>query len=289
MNPMSSSLPIETEETALTTEEARRRRRQRRRRPVWLRRVLAALWLVPRKISRLHRRLPLPAVAAFYLLLIAIPAVLLWAPHARRPEPPPPGVSSAAPAPQPARDARQLAQEASRLIAAKDFAAARAIAGELRQLDPDNANAFVIEGTILAEEKNYPAAREAFAHAVDLAPGSSSARFNLAEIDFVSGRYAEAEQSYAALKWKMSGNPVIPFRLYLCAHLLGRREDARAFLDDPAVIDRSAEWYFIRGVEALVDGKRDEAQKLFTQSRLMHGRKAVAYDRTLERLGLVPK
>jgi len=275
-----SQLPVEgdTGET-ISPQDARRLRRKR---SLFLRRLHAGRWLVPRKIARAHRRFPLPAVAGFYLAgVLAASLVIGGVVLLGRQDP---VTHKIAP---PAHKEADALKEISALIAAKDYdAAMKALQGPLAA-EPGNPRVHVMHGALLAARRQYPEAREAFKKALELSPGSTATMFNLAEIEFVLGHYAEAGVLYAKLRPLMPDNKILLYRQYLCALMTNNDEDARRIQESTLLPAQSPEWFYINAARCFHEGNKAEGQRLVDQARLLFGEKVRPHDQTLQRLGLL--
>lgn len=277
-------LPVEQEEFELTESEARKKRHARLLQPRMSRRLTAFSWMTGRKLSRLHRAFPVWAVALFYLTCAGVLCYFLARPLlAPRPAP----ITIVTLPPPVKAGLEESITEISRLIAAKDFAQAQAKTEQLEAEHPDDARILMAKGAVFAGQRAYPEALAAFQKAVDLAPSSTSARMNLAEIQFVMGQYAEAESLYQKIFAIQPKNTLIVFRLYLCAQLQKNPEAAAALLRSPAIGAQSLEWYYMQGAEALFAGQKTEGMKSIEKARLLFGSKTRPYDKTLARLGLL--
>ncbi len=279
-------LPVEQEEFELTESEARQKRQARLLLPPFKRRFKAFGWMTGRKISRLHRAFPLWIVALFYLVcagaLCYVLAQPLWNPA--------PVSTAVVTLPPPAKAGlEESIPEISQLISDKNFPRALAITEQLEAEYPSDPRIFMAKGAVFAGQRAYPEALAAFQKAVDLSPSSSAARMNLAEIQFVMGQYAGAESLYRKIFAAQPKNTLVVFRLYLCAQLQNNPEAAAALLRSPAIGAQSLEWYYMRGAEALFAGNKTEAMKSIEKARILFGARTMPYDKTLVRLGLLPK
>lgn len=279
-------LPVEQEEYKLTPNEARKIRQNRLLRPRNVRAVRAFFWVTGRKISRLHRAFPIWLVAVFYLTIAGGLCLYLTRPLLNTPKvaavllPDRPVTKPSLP---------DAIASISRSISEKDFTQAKAEVQTLEADYPNEPRIIMIKGAIYAGERDYPAARAEFQKALDRYPDSPAAIMNLAEIEFAMGDYANAENHYSRLSGSQSKNPLLVFRLYLCAKLLKDTEAAQRYLRSPAVGAQSLEWYYMTAAEALFGGNKTEGLKTIEGARLLFGEKTRPYDKTLSRLGLIPE
>jgi tetratricopeptide (TPR) repeat protein len=279
-------LPVEAEELEPNPSLVRLNRMNRLLRPRALRWISAFFWVFRRKIARLHRALPLWLVAFFYLVVAGGLCYFLARPLLDRPQ-------AAEVAPLPERpvvktDLPTALGQVSQLIAEKNFGSAREELQKLEAEYPDDVRVVMAKGAIYAGERSYPEAYAAFQKALDLSPTSAAALMNLAEIEFVMGKYSDAEANYRKLLKGQTKNPLVPFRLYLCAQLRHDPAAADEYLSHPAIIAQSMEWYYMTAARELFAGKKEEGRKILEQARLLFGEKARPYDRTFVRLGLIP-
>ncbi|GEM_PF-3965622 len=281
-------LPVESEEEDPSPGELRQKRLNRLLRPRWSRRISATFWVAGRKISRLHRALPLWLVAIFYLVVAGALCFLLTRPllHPRETAP---AVPLPEPPPIAASDLPQALSRISQWISEKDFARARQEIQKLEAEHPDDIRVLMLKGAVHAGERSYPEALDAFRTALDRAPNSAAAMMNLAEIEFVMGKYSEAETHYRKLLATQPKNPQIPFRLFLCAQITNDPAAAERYLNHPAIGTQSLEWHYMTAARELYSGNRETGLKILEKARLLFGEKSRPYDRTFARLGLIPE
>jgi cytochrome c-type biogenesis protein CcmH/NrfG len=278
-------LPVEPEEDALTESGAAQHRRLRLHKPVLLRKAEAFVWVAGRKISRLHRAVPLAVVAVFYLLVAG--GLCFWLARPLMNPTPPAEVVPLAPV-APAGLAETVAA-ITQMIAEKNFPDALAKIEKLETEYPGDARVFMAKGAVYAGQRDYPKALAAFEEAEKLSPGSVAATMNLAEILFVMGRHSEAEALYRKIHAAQKKNTLVIFRLYLCAQLQKSQEDATGFLNNPSIGAQTLEWYYMQAANDLFAGRKTEGLKTIEKARVLFGSKTKPYDKTLARLGLLPE
>jgi tetratricopeptide (TPR) repeat protein len=279
-------LPVEQEEYELTSSEARKIRQNRMLRSRSIRAFNAFFWVMGRKISRLHRAFPIWLVAIFYLTLAGGLCFFLMQPLLTH------QAVAVTPLPErtvPKQSLPDAINAVSQLISEKNFAQAKEDVDKLLIAYPNDPRILMTKGAIFAGERNYPDALASFQQALDLAPDSAPAMMNLAEIEFVMGKYAEAEAHYIKLVPSQPKNPLLVLRLYLCAKLQKDPEAAAKYLRSPAIGAQSLEWYYMNAAEALFAGNNTEGMKTIEKARLLFGEKTRPYDKTLSRLGLIPE
>lgn len=278
-------LEVEADESAtvLSPGEARRRREARLLQSRFRRRINASLRVFHRKISRIHRAVPLPLLALFYLLLIGTAGFLLARPLLDKPQP---GALTPLP-PVPKQSIVRSLNDISDQIRKKNFAEALAALDLLETEYPNDPRILMTRGAASAGQREYPQALAAFQKAYDLAPSIPATLMNLAEIEFVMGHYAEAEPRYRKLHKLQPKNALILFRLYLCALLQKKPDEAGALLNSSDLRTQSLEWHYMRATDLLFNGKETEGLEVIQKARLLFGQQTLPYDKTLVRLGLI--
>jgi len=145
---------------------------------------------------------------------------------------------------------------AMRSFTSRDFAKARVQvqkADSTWQQTPVSLN---ILGAIEIEQKNFEEGRKLCIQALEKDPRFFPARFNLAEIPFVQGKYTEARAMFMKLQEDEPDDDLLKFRIYLTVLLEKKDEEARRQLDNIPLINDSpisfyanAAWEFAHGDE----------------------------------------
>ncbi|MEO7318728.1 MAG: tetratricopeptide repeat protein [Chthoniobacteraceae bacterium] len=132
----------------------------------------------------------------------------------------------------------------------------------------------LITAAIAIEDKKFDEGREYCVKALQLDPKFFPALFNLAEIPFMQGKYAEARLAYEKLLDDESSADLIKFRLYLTYLLEKNDEVAKQLLekipllnDSPIYFYGSAAWEFAHGDEKKVQGYLNSAETVFPKSK----------------------
>jgi tetratricopeptide (TPR) repeat protein len=113
-----------------------------------------------------------------------------------------------------------------------------------------------ILGAIEIEQRNFEEGRKLCLAALNKDPRFFPARFNIAEIPFVQGKYAEARATFLKLQEDEPDDDLLKFRIFL-TYLLEKNEvEARRQLDNIPLINDSpisfyanAAWEFAHGEE----------------------------------------
>lgn len=124
-------------------------------------------------------------------------------------------------------------RKAGQLFSENELDAALEALDEADAIDagvPDSRN---LRGAILVRQERYDDAREAFLEALELDPELFPAKFNLAEIKFVTENYPEARAEFEAILGE-SPNPrmteFVRYKIFLCL-LMEDRARAESYLD----------------------------------------------------------
>jgi tetratricopeptide (TPR) repeat protein len=171
-----------------------------------------------------------------------------------------PFISRAAESSDPLKEAppayRDALIAAMRSFTARDFAKAREQvhkADASWQQTPVSLN---ILGAIEIEQRNFDEGRKLCLAALNKDPRFFPARFNLAEIPFVQGKYTEARTVFLKLQEDEPDDDLLKFRIFLTFLLEKNDAEARQHLDEIPLINDSpisfyanAAWDFAHGEE----------------------------------------
>jgi tetratricopeptide (TPR) repeat protein len=171
-----------------------------------------------------------------------------------------PLIGRAAESSDPLKDAppayRDALIAAMRSFTSRDFAKAREQvqkADSSWQQTPVSLN---ILGAIEIEQRNFDEGRKLCLAALNKDPRFFPARFNLAEIPFVQGKYTEARTIFLKLQEDEPNDDLLKFRIFLTFLLEKNDAEARQHLDQIPLINDSpisfyanAAWEFAHGEE----------------------------------------
>lgn len=152
---------------------------------------------------------------------------------------------------------REALIAAMRAFTVRDFEKARE---QVRKADSswqETPVSLNILGAIEIEQKRFDEGRKYCLEALNKDPRFFPARFNLAEIPFVQGKYTEARAMFMKLQEDEPTDDLLKFRIFL-TYLLEKNEDeAKRHLDNIPLINDSpisfyanAAWEFAHGQEA---------------------------------------
>ena len=171
-----------------------------------------------------------------------------------------------------------LVQEAQTLQQRKRFFDALTKLEEAEKLDPKHAEIYNVRGAVYlsSQMRDFDKARAEFNKAVALEPDAMPARFNLAESDYVQGRYADGEKGFGGLLEKFPKMPnavrhLVLFKQIVCQLKQDKIAEAEklmeanfTFMDDtPAYYLSKAALEFQKKDEAKGNGWLGKAQIIF--------------------------
>ncbi len=160
-------------------------------------------------------------------------------------------------------------------FAARDFKTAIALVDKAEGLYQPSAMTVNVRAAVAIEEKKFDEGREFCLKALQLDPKFFPALFNLAEIPFMQGKYAEARLAYEKLLDDEASADLIKFRLYL-TYLL-EKDDERAKVqldkipllnDTPIYFFAFAAWEFAHGDEKKAQSYLNSAETVFPKTKL---------------------
>lgn len=186
-------------------------------------------------------------------------------------------------------DARlqRLLRQAADAVAAQNFEEALALTDEAIVISPDSADALNTRGAALLHLKRFDEGREVLQRAVENAPDAFAPNFNLAEIYFLQGDYAEAAFNFRVLAGRFGATPLLKFKLVISYLLAGYPEQARTVLRDIRFPADGPGWYFAHAAMSASEGGRAKAKRLSHTATVIHGEEARLYEQALIDSGLL--
>ncbi|MEO7319093.1 MAG: tetratricopeptide repeat protein [Chthoniobacteraceae bacterium] len=165
-------------------------------------------------------------------------------------------------------------QSAMRAFSSRDFKTAIALVDKSEAMYHPTAMTVNVRAAIAIEDKKFDEGREFCVKALQLDPKFFPALFNLAEIPFMQGKYAEARLAYEKLLDDESSVDLIKFRLYLTYLLEKNDEVAKQLLekipllnDSPIYFYGYAAWEFAHGDEKKAQSYLNSAETVFPKSK----------------------
>ena len=166
-------------------------------------------------------------------------------------------------------------QSAMRAFASRDFKTALVLVDKSEGMYQPTAMTVNVRAAIAIEDKKFDEGKEYCLKALQLDPKFFPALFNLAEIPFMQGKYAEARLAYEKLLDDESSADLIKFRLYLTYLLEKNDEVAKQLLDKIPLLNDSpiyfygyAAWEFAHGDEKKAQSYLNSAETVFPKAKL---------------------
>jgi tetratricopeptide (TPR) repeat protein len=181
-----------------------------------------------------------------------------------------------------AGSARQSGDDAPFASAVKAFNSgkfedAQRLADIAEKADPKKPDIPNLRGAIFARQKHYKEAEEQFDAALTLDPNFYQAKLNLAEVNLLQGKNAEAAQLYEDLRKLDPASELLEFKLVLCALLSGDSNRASTMVDVMKFPGVTPAYYYARAAIALKRGNKEEAQKYFENVKKYYQEEQCAY------------
>jgi tetratricopeptide (TPR) repeat protein len=166
-------------------------------------------------------------------------------------------------------------QNAMRTFSTRDFKTTLALVDKAEAMYKPTAMTVNVRAAIAIEDKKFDEGKEYCLKALQLDPKFFPALFNLAEIPFMQGKYAEARLAYEKLLDDESSADLIKFRLYLTYLLEKNDEVAKQLLekipllnDSPIYFYGYAAWEFAHGDEKKAQSYLNSAETVFPKAKL---------------------
>ena len=151
-------------------------------------------------------------------------------------------------------------RDAMRAFTTRDFAQTIALVNKADGTFQVTPVALNIRGAVAIEERRFEEGRVLCEKALKDDPKFFPARFNLCEIPFVQGKYAEAREMFQKLLDEYPKNDLLKFRVFL-TYLLEKNETAAGeHLDRLPFLSNTPVYYYAQASWAFAHGKPDEAR-----------------------------
>lgn len=212
---------------------------------------------------------------SFRLLVIALLSAATVAPGQTE-APQPPAGSAVKPSPDDEKF-RQIIGEIQQLHARQKFFEALEKLHQAEELRPNDPIVSNVRGSIYTGMRDFEKAREAFVKAGALNPTAFEPRFNLTELDYVTGSHKEAEAGFTKLladfpKLQLEVRHLTQFKILVCQLKQDKVADAEKSMKAFTFMDDTAAYYFAKAAFAFHKGDKAEAadwvakaQKIFKE------------------------
>lgn len=150
--------------------------------------------------------------------------------------------------------------EAMQRFASRDFSAAKELVEKADATHTTTPMSLNIRGAIAIEERQFDVGRKLCLEALEKEPRFFPARFNLAEIPFVQGKYVEARSLFEKLIVEFPKNDLLQFRIYLTYLLEKDDAVAKATLNDIPFLSDSPIYYYSQAAWEFAHGNEQAAK-----------------------------
>ena len=158
------------------------------------------------------------------------------------------------------------------------------------QRDPSSPIAYEQRGNIYGQEKKWDLAAKDFHHALQIKSTDAPAQFDLAEIDFLQGKYDTARAEFLPLQKDIELGDVAAYKVFLCDLAAGHLDAASKELDAFDHVGTQASYYFANVAWSAYHQKPDEALGWFKSAVDIYSPSKVhLYGTSLFDLGYLPK
>lgn len=161
----------------------------------------------------------------------------------------------------------KLFNEAQKLFSEKRVFDTIAKLDDAEKIFSDSPEIANIRGACQVEFRNFDKARGYFEAARKAAPDDPSILFNIAEVDFVTKKYADAETKLVRIleiseknKAQLQLSRLVEFKLMLCRIKLGKTEEAQKMAKKYDFLDDSPFPYYAEAALAFEAGKEVEGE-----------------------------
>jgi tetratricopeptide (TPR) repeat protein len=141
-------------------------------------------------------------------------------------------------------DYAKLLRDSMRSFSERDFATAIALIDKADTIHAPTATSLNVRGAVAIEERRFEEGRNLCIEALKLDPKFFPARFNLAEIPFVKGNYAEARNIFQRLEEEHPRDELLQFRIYLTYLLEKNEAAAKDALDHVPFLSNTPIYYY---------------------------------------------
>ena len=180
----------------------------------------------------------------------------------------------AAPAAKPGTPpvASPLAEEAqAHLVKVQQLLGGQHYFDALQELDkadklmPDNPVLTNVRGSIYTGMKDFDKARECFEKSEKLLPGAFEPRFNLAELLYVSEKYAEADDAFSKLlkefpRLREGVRHLTQFKVIVCRLKQNKVAETEEVMKNFTFMDDTPAYYYTKAALSYQKGDKDDAK-----------------------------
>jgi Flp pilus assembly protein TadD len=127
-----------------------------------------------------------------------------------------------------------------------------------------------LRGAILTKLGKYDEARDLFQSILTTDPNYFPAAFNLGEVEFIRGNYAEALELFGGMRRRDPRNELVRFKVFLCQLLLGQNDEAQKMARGLVPAGNTPAWYYAQAMLARQAGDEKSAAKHLSVARSIY-------------------
>ncbi|MCS7063299.1 MAG: tetratricopeptide repeat protein [Methylacidiphilales bacterium] len=160
----------------------------------------------------------------------------------------------------------ELLPKALQLFLAKKFNESLEVVDQILKINPNHHHAYNLKGANYTKMKNWSAAESAFRQALSVAPNAFEPKFNLAELLFLQGQYAQARQAFTSILHLANLDiykHLTEFKIFLTYLLEDQLPPALEIAKKYDGFETTPIYYFVQGALAYKEGNRAKAMENF--------------------------
>lgn len=196
--------------------------------------------------------------------------------------------------PAPAAAAQEVAPPPREAAPALDAAKLKELDDNLAEVnailqkDPANVVAYIRRGNVYGNERKWDLARKDYQHALELDGKCVPAAFNLAELEFMQGKYDAARPGFVALQQDIGVGDLSKYNVFLCDLFGGHDAAAAKELDAFNQVGSDASYYYANVAWSYYHKQDDQATDwLQSAHRVFSQDKCGLYEKPLKDLGYI--
>ena len=143
---------------------------------------------------------------------------------------------------------------------------------QAEKLKPDHPTVHNVRGSVHTGMRDFEKARESFTKAQALNPAAFEPKFNLTELDYVTGDYAKAEAGFTKLltefpKLPLEVRHLTQFKVLVCQLKQQKVAEAEAGMKGFTFMDDTAAYYYAKAAFCFQKGEKGEASDWVTKAQ----------------------
>jgi Flp pilus assembly protein TadD len=127
-----------------------------------------------------------------------------------------------------------------------------------------------LRGAILTKLGQYDEAAGLFRSILTTDPNYFPAAFNLGEVEFIRGNYADALELFQGMRRRDPRNELVRFKVFLCQLLLGQNDEAQKMARGLIPAGNTPAWYYAQAMLARQAGDEKTTAKHLSVARSIY-------------------